>query len=193
MHDKLINTLEQLAPLTPDEKELVKSIFVPFSLKKKDHFLIEGKKNRKIGFLLKGLVYYYISKDGEERIINFSDEGEFITEYQTFIMRENATLSIRAVEDCELLIVSYENLQKFYNETSNGHKIGRLVVEHRFRIIINQLISLYKDNPQERYLNFIQHYKPLVQRIPQYLIASYTGVKPQSLSRIRNRIVKSTS
>ncbi|WP_428225804.1 hypothetical protein [Flavobacterium sp.] len=81
-------------------------------------------------------------------------------------------------------------MQSFFNDTTHGNKIGRLIIEHRFGVVVNQLLSLNKNTPEERYKRFVQEYFELTQRIPQYLIAAFIGVKPQSLSRIRTRLAK---
>jgi CRP-like cAMP-binding protein len=193
MHDLLLKTFEQFVTLSESEKLLFTKLFKPLSIKKGDYFLKEGTKNNRLGFLTKGLVYYTVLKKDEESITEFTKEGEFVSEYHTFINQSNAIHSIKAIEDCEFLVINYEGLQRIFNDTPNGNKIGRLVLEYRFGIMINQLLSLYKHNPEQRYLNFVKTYADLAQRIPQYLIASYIGVKPPSLSRIRNRVAKSLS
>ena len=179
MYDTLINKLEQFAHLTSDDKEIVKSIFVPYNLIKKDYFLREGAINRKVGFLLKGLVYYYIIKDGEERIVDFSSEGDFVTEFQTFIAQENATINIKAIEDSEFLIISYENLQKFYGKASNGDKVGRLVLENRFLSIVNQLeeIILLREKQLELTakfgLSFVRFFRAIIESISKSVSITY--------------------
>jgi CRP-like cAMP-binding protein len=70
----------------------------------------------------------------------------------------------------------------------HGNLLGRMLIEHRFNNMIKQLLSLCAHTPEERYRHFIENYAEIGQRIPQYLIASYIGVQPQSLSRIRRRI-----
>jgi CRP-like cAMP-binding protein len=190
MHNQLIQLIKQLTELTNDEEEIIQTIFKPLQLKKGEYFLQEGQMSNKVGFLIKGLVYYYVLKKDEESITDFTKEGEFVSEYHTFIAKQKAIHSIKAIEDCEFLVINYDGLQTFYNKVKYADRFGRKILEHRFGIVVNQLLSLYMHNPEQRYLNFMQNYADLVQRIPQYLIASYIGIKPQSLSRIRNRVGK---
>ena len=190
MYEKLIATFQHLAPLTSEDKKLVEKVFKPMHLAKGDYFQQAGYKSDKVGFLVSGLVYYSALKNDEEAVTDFTKEGEFVSEYHTFVAQQPAIHNIKAIEDSVLLVVSYQGLQTFFNDTLNGNKIGRLIIEHRFGIVVNQLVSLNKNTPEERYTLFVKNYFELTQRIPQYLIASFIGVKPQSLSRIRSRMTK---
>jgi CRP-like cAMP-binding protein len=188
MHSDLLKLFNYFTILDSEEEELFRQLFKPAVLKKNEFFLKSGDFNNKIAFIKKGLVRYFVLKEGEEATLEFTKEGEFIAEYQSFINRQESTQTIQAIEDCELLTVSYDGLQQIYNSTKSGNLLGRMVVEHRFNVMINQLLSIYRHSPEERYTYFLENYSDISQRIPQYLIASYVGIKPQSLSRIRKRI-----
>ena len=191
MYESLFKTFEQLIVLSNHERQIITEIFKPLELEKGAYFSEMNKLNKRVGFLVEGLVYYYVSKGDDESITDFTKEGEFVSEYHTFINQTKATQSIKAIEDCKFLVMDYHAIQRLYNEIKEGNKFGRMVLEHRFGIVVNQLLSLYMHSPEERYLFFIQNYPDLVQRVPQYLIAAFIGVKPQSLSRIRKRLIKS--
>lgn len=188
MYEALFSTFEQLVVLSDEEKEIITQIFKPLEIKKGDFFTESDKINKRVGFLVEGLVYYYVFKNDNEAITDFTKEGEFVSEYHTFIKKEKAVHSIKAIEDCKFLVIDYDGIQRLYNDIKEGNKFGRMVLEHRFGIAINQLLSLYMHTPEERYQHFQNNYFDLTQRVPQYLIAAYIGVKPQSLSRIRKRI-----
>jgi len=193
MPSNLLKLFNQIAELDEKEVELIKSSFKPLSLAKGTFFLRAGEVNKNVGFLQKGLVRYFVYKDGEEATFEFTKEGEFIADYQSFNNKTISNQNIQAIEDCEMLIIDYDNVQSFFNTTKNGNLIGRHIIEHRFDIMVNQLLAIYMQNQEERYKKFVEHYSDLTQRIPQYLIASYVGVKPQSISRIRRRFVKNIS
>lgn len=183
-----LDTLKKITVLEPQEEELFKHAFVPFSLKKNEHFLQATQVNKRLGFLCKGLVRYYVFKNEEEATLEFTKEGEFVADYGSFISKEPSIQNIQALEDCEFLIIDYDTLQQLYTISRNANLLGRVIIEHRFIIMVNQLLTVHRYSPEDRYRYFLKHYKELTQRIPQYLIASYVGVKPQSLSRIRKRI-----
>ena len=85
-------------------------------------------------------------------------------------------------------MISYAGIQQFYKEVTTGERFGRLAIEQVFVSAASQIISLYTDPSEVRYNKFISNFHDVAQRIPQYYIASYVGIKPQSLSRIRKRI-----
>lgn len=193
MHSELLKLFKQITPLSTEEEKLIENVFKPFTLKKGEYFLKAGEINKHIGFLNKGLVRYFVYKDGEEGTFEFTKEGEFIGDYQSFSKNTVSVQNIQAIENCEILIANYSNVQYIFNSTPNGNLLGRIMIEHRFDVMVNQLLSIYMHNQEERYRRFVSNYSDLTQRIPQYLIASYIGIKPQSLSRIRKRRPKSTN
>ena len=96
--------------------------------------------------------------------------------------------NIQALEDTTLYIVSRDGLQQIYKELQEGERLGRLAIEQVFVTVLRQLSSFYKDAPEIRYQRFLETFSDISQRVPQYYIASYVGIKPQSLSRIRKRM-----
>jgi CRP-like cAMP-binding protein len=193
MHSNLLNLVAQFAELESNEVDLIKSCFKPLSLAKGTFYLRAGEINKHVGFLDKGLIRYFVYKNDEESTFEFTKEGEFIADYQSFNNRSASLQNIQAIEDCELLIINYPDVQTIFNTTKNGNLIGRHIIEHRFDVMVSHLLGLYMQNPEERYKSFVHQYSDLTQRIPQYLIASYVGVQPQSLSRIRRRFAKNLS
>lgn len=187
MHTTIVNIFKTIAPLEPSEKDLIVSSFKPYHLPKGQYLLQSGKVNEYIGFINKGLVRYFVYKNEEESTFEFTREGEFIADYQSFTGKTPSIQNIQAIEDCELLVINYQDVQHIFNTTKNGNLLGRIIIEHRFDVMVNQLLSIYMQGPEERYKKFIATYSELSQRIPQYLIASYVGVQPQSLSRMRKR------
>ncbi|MBX9448835.1 MAG: cyclic nucleotide-binding domain-containing protein [Taibaiella sp.] len=151
MYAKLLSLLNQITILDDREEALVKESFKPFSIAKGAYFLEAGKINKHIGFINKGLVRYFVDKDGEEATFIFSKEGEFIADYQSFSQHKVTIQTIQAIEDCELLIIDYINVQHFFNTTRNGNFLGRIIIENRFDVMVNQLLSIYLHNQEERY------------------------------------------
>jgi CRP-like cAMP-binding protein len=187
MHDSLLLTIRQFIALNPAEEDLVRQLFVPETLSKGSYFLRPGEVSRKVGFVLQGVFHNFQSRDGQDLTYYFGREQEFIGDYASFLPARPATHGIQALEEARLLSISYDNLQRFYREVRAGERFGRLMAEALFVDVLRQLTSFYEETPEQRYARFVSTYPDLQQRVPQYYIASYVGVKPQSLSRIRGR------
>ena len=187
MHETLLSVIGRFITLAPAEENLVRQWFVPEAVPKGGFFLRPGEVSRKIGFVLQGVFHNFQSRDGQDLTYYFGREQEFIGDYESFLPARPATHGIQALEEARLLTISHDNLQRFYREVREGERFGRLMAEALFVDVLRQLTSFYEDSPEQRYARFVRTYPDLQQRIPQYYIASYVGVKPQSLSRIRGR------
>jgi CRP-like cAMP-binding protein len=186
---RLIDTIKYLIKLREDEEAVLVDLFKPQTIASGKYFLEEGQLCRHVGFIEEGLVRYFMNDNGNEKTLYFSKEGEFVSNYQSFLPQTPSNTSIQAIEDTTMQVISYTDLQRLYLTLYEGEKLGRVAIENVFISSIEQLKSFYKDSPTERYQQFLTSYPDLAQRIPQYYIASYVGIKPQSLSRIRKRLV----
>ena len=188
MMEQLINTIQSFINLSPKEIDGIKLLFKNNSIQKGQFFLAEGQVCKQVGFITKGLMRYYINDNGEDKTYAFAQDGNFVCNYESFVPQTPSTKIIQAVEDCEVLQISFADLQIFYQSINQGERFGRLVIEQVFIQTLQDLSSFYTDTPEDRYEKFIKQHPDLQQRVSQYHIASYVGVKPQSLSRIRKRI-----
>ena len=125
---------------------------------------------------------------GKKKHTLLQQENNFVCNYESFLPQTPSTKIIQALEDCEMLLISFADLQIFYKSIAEGERFGRLVIGQIFIQLLRDLSSFYTDTPEFRYEKFVTEHPNLQQRISQYHIASYVGVKPQSLSRIRKRI-----
>lgn len=185
--ESLLKAIRRYVPLSEQDEELTGKLFYKKLFNKGDYLLEAGNVCRHVTFIETGLVRYYINNDGEEQTNYFNKEGEFVCDYLSFLPQIPSGVNIQALEDTAIFVISFNDLQKFYREVQFGERFGRLAIEEVFTNIISQLKSLYTDPPEVRYRKFISDYADISQRIPQYYIASYVGIKPQSLSRIRKR------
>ena len=183
--------IKRLIRLSPEEEELVGRLFTEVVLQPGEYFLEEGKICRQVGFIVQGLLRYFVTQDGVEKTFYFSREEEWVCNYRSFLPMQASDTSIQALEETRLCVISYDGLQRIYRDVAEGERFGRLAIEQVFLTSIEQIRSLYADGPEQRYRQFLSAYPDVAQRIPQYHIASYVGVRPQSLSRIRKRLAKS--
>lgn len=184
---QLLSVIRRIVPVNDAEAEVIGTLFHPVRLSKGEYFIEAGQVCRSVGFINQGLVRYYINRDGEEKIYDFGKEDDFTCDYESFLPQQPCKRTIQAIEDTDLLVVSSPDLQRIFTELTHGERFGRLVAEQLFVATIGQVTSLYTDSPAERYQAFLRQYPTLQTRLPQYFVASYVGVKPQSLSRIRAR------
>ncbi|GAB3906751.1 Crp/Fnr family transcriptional regulator [Mucilaginibacter boryungensis] len=187
MIKSLLNSIQNLITLSPEEIGVVTALFKEKSYKKGDFFLEEGRICKYAGFVAKGLFRYYTNHDGEEKTYAFSQENDFVCNYESFLSQKPSSKIIQALEDCDVLIISYADLQTFYTNIREGERFGRMVIEAVFLQLLKDINSFYTETPELRYDRFLKNHADLQQRISQYHIASFVGVKPQSLSRIRKR------
>jgi CRP-like cAMP-binding protein len=188
MIDYLMKVIEKSIPLNLTEKKLIENLFKEKKYGKGDFFLAEREICKQIGFITKGIMRYYINDDGEDKTYGFSQENDFVCNYESFVPQTPSSQIIQALENCELFVISYDDLQDFYSKVKGGERFGRLVIEQVFIQTSKERNSFYTDPPELRYEKFIRQHPRLQQRLSQYHIASYVGVKPQSLSRIRKRL-----
>ncbi|MES2112595.1 MAG: Crp/Fnr family transcriptional regulator [Bacteroidota bacterium] len=184
----LIEKIRSYVPLSFDDEGIARTLFHKKTLKKGEYLLKSGDVCRYVFFIETGLVRYYINNDGVEQTNYFNKENEFVCDYMSFLPQIPSYVNIQALEDTTIWVISYVGMQQFYKEVTAGERFGRLAIEQVFVSVISQIGSLYTDLPETRYTKFLSDYADVAQRIPQYYIASYVGIKPQSLSRIRKRI-----
>lgn len=189
MLQTLIDYISRFITIEEEEIKLIESLFQAKSYPKGSYFLQEGAVSKEVGFLIEGLVTYCIEGD-DLHLYNFGVENNFVCNYESFLTKTPSSKSIKCVEKTVMLCISYENLQVLYNRVSEGQKMGRLISEELFLQATVDITSFYVDTPEQRYQKFLAEHPLLNQRLPQYLIASYLKIKPQSLSRIRHRMFK---
>jgi CRP-like cAMP-binding protein len=183
----LIDSIRQIISVSDDEAQLLQQLFTEKHIKKGEHFLTEGQVCRSVAMIKSGLVRYYINDDGNEDTYSFGSEGDFVCDYESFLPQVSSNKNIQALEHTSLYVISHDGLQQLYKGLKEGERLGRLAIEQVFVNTIQQLSSFYNDSPEIRYQRFLKTFSAISQRVPQYYIASYVGIKPQSLSRIRKR------
>ena len=188
MINNLLDSIQNLITLSPAERDLVTSLFKEKAYKKGDFFLKEGQICKQVGFIAKGLMRYYINHDGEEKTYAFSQENDYVCNYESFLPQSPSSKIIQALEDSDVFVISRDDLQIFYTKVRAGERFGRLAIGAVFIQLLEGITAFYTETPALRYERFLKNHADLQQRISQYHIASFVGVKPQSLSRIRKRI-----
>jgi len=188
-YDFLISRIKDYIPISETEAELVHGLFEEEHFKKNEVILKEGDVCRKLYFVAKGIVRFSQLANGEERTFVFRPEGAFCNDLESFLKNTPSENTISAIGPTTLLSITSENLQVFYNIATYGDRFGRLAIEQIFVMVVNHLTTFYSETPEQRYVRFAGKHGDLLQRIPQYYIASYVGVTPQALCRIKKKML----
>lgn len=192
--DRFRQDLEKFVGLTEEEWQLFASHIKFITLKKKQHFAQEGKICDHIAYILRGSARYYHIKDGEDITGYFSFEREFTSSYKSFLTQQPSLVYIQALEETELIAISYADMQKMYAHPVLAYKMerfGRMVAEFYLLCYEDRVTSFVTQTPEERYNKLLETGREILQRIPQHYIANFLGITPVSLSRIRRRTLKS--
>lgn len=156
--------------------------------KKNEMILSEGEHCNFLLFILSGCIRYFYVVDGQENTAQFFFENDFFTDYESFITGKPSKINIQALENCEMLKISKSDLYKLYDEIPRFERLGRLLAENAYIGLRNRRNEFLNKEPHERYIHLMQNRPEVIQRVPQHIIASFIGIKPQSLSRIRKKI-----
>lgn len=189
MQDKLFGFISKYISLTDDEKNAIVSLDIFHSAKKGTTLLKEGQKSKDSYFVLKGCIRTYYVIDGEEKTTAFYTEMEALTP-PCVINKTPSEYYISCVEDTILLVSNSDIEVEINSKFPKFELMCRILSEE---LLAKQQINFdeYKtSSPEQRYLNLLQKRPDLVQRVPQHQLASYLGIKPQSLSRLRARILE---
>lgn len=183
--------IERLLPIPDETFAYILPHLQLRRLKKGDCFAMEGKVATEIGFVLEGNMRHFYTRDGEEKTTYFYFENHFVASYISCIKKEPSRLTIEALSECLLLVFPYAALQELYESSHHWERFGRLMAEYLAAGLEERMVGLLMLSPEERYEALLQSNKQkIIERVPQHYIASYLGVTPVSLSRIRNRLMK---
>jgi len=145
-----------------------------------------------LALIIKGIfrVYYVHPKTQEEKNIYFFSEQQFLVSFRSFITQYPCYYYIQALEDAEIISITYKNLQYLYTLPGGWQKFGRLIAELFFNYSQSRTEEFLFNTPEERYLKMMDEHPDIANRIPAYHISSYLGIKNPSLTRIKKRVLK---
>lgn len=176
-------------PLSDEQWVVFKKGFKIRKYQKGDYVLFEGNVERFLSIVIVGCTRHFIVVDGEEKSFDFSFQHEFNCSYSSFIQQEPSRFFIQALEDCVLASIHYEFLQQLYQQYPESNKFGRTAVEQYYIWREQRELSLITDSAQERYVRLMEKYPIYLEQVPLKYLASYLNIKPESLSRIRKKLL----
>ena len=189
MYELFFRKLNEKVALTAEEQAIIKSFLTPKKLRKKQYLLQEGDICKSIAFVEKGaLREYTVDEKGNEHILQFALEGWIISDLYSFLSGEPSLYNIDALEDSELVLITRSAEEAIIKKVPKYETFTRMQITGAYLAMQKRVTSFISLPVEERYLGFTKLYPDIVQRVPQHMIASYMGLTPETLSRVRKKI-----
>jgi CRP-like cAMP-binding protein len=189
MFEVLFQKLDEKVRLTEEEKQLCKSFFIPKKIRKRQYILQEGDVCKYISFVEKGLLRSYtIDERGNEHIMQFAFEGWWISDQFSFFTGEPAIYNIDALEASELLLLSQQAEEQLLQKIPKFERYFRILLQNSLISTQRRLIGSLSQSAEQRYNELITGCPSIPRRVPQHMMASFLGITPETLSRVRKQV-----
>ena len=183
--------LSEILEIPKEEVSHCSNFYEPKKVVKNEFLLQEGDVCNATYFVEKGLLRMYsIDKNGKEHIIQFAPEKWLISDRSSLYFNEKSKYYIEAVEDSEVLLLKNDFFSNISLSFPNSAGNNDLLLQKHIRNLQDRVNSLLAETAEERYMNFIKMYPDILLRVPQWMVASYLGITPESLSRVRKELAR---
>ncbi|MDI1255358.1 MAG: Crp/Fnr family transcriptional regulator [Flavobacterium sp.] len=192
MYDQINKNISRYVTFYPEELDIFNSLLEYQKVPRKTIMLHEGEMCNFEAFVIKGcLRKYYIDQNGVEVILQFAVEDSWIGDISFSIYEDKPSkVFIETLEDCELLQFSPETKEELFTKAPKFERAFRILMMRNLAVIQDRLFNTISKTATEKYLEFIDHYPTIPQRVAQHYIASYLGISPEFVSKIRTRLAK---
>jgi len=186
MNPNLVDYIRRYIAITEEEINLFDSYLIPQKLKKKEYLHKAGKICNNRYFIIKGCIrLFYIDEKGNEQIVHFGIDSWWITDYESLINKTPSKLYIQTTEDTELLILTKDSFENLSIKLPKIDRLFRVIMEKTFIATQKRLEYMLSLSGEDLYRGFISENTVFCQRVPQYMIASYLGMTPEFISKLR--------
>ena len=187
----LFKDFEEILPLSAEEAALIESLITKSNIKRKELILKEGQVCKHYTFVIKGCFKMYgIDDKGFCHNIQFAAEGDWIADIGSFYTQTASKLYIEAIEGSEIYQINQPDLYGLFIEVHKVNRMFKVISENNFVEIQNRVLQNFSSTAEQRYLRFLEQYPHLSNRLPNTQIASYLGITPEFLSKIRKGLTK---
>lgn len=184
----VITDLSRIIEFNEAESLAFSRVLRPKTVKRNEHLLVEGEVCNFGIFVAVGCIRYYYLVDGVESTGNFFFENDWYSDFESFLYGKPSLLNIEALEDCEVCLVYKHDFEKLVSEYPVFNSFLRIMMERTIKGLTGRNMAMSLLSHEERYLRFVKYCPKVVERVSLKYIASYLGIQPESLSRIRTRI-----
>lgn len=183
--------LRQRIPLSESDSEWIRSMSIAKKLRKKQYLLQEGDVWIYNAFVAKGCMRSYsVDEKGLEHVIGFAVENWWIGDRESLLSGQPSRFNIDAIEDSEVVLITHENFQRIALQIPAFNEMVNTILQKSFVVSQNRIQAAISYTAQEKYEHFVRTYPTFAQRIPQSMIASFLGMTPETLSRVRGQAAK---
>jgi len=188
MHDQVISFFKNFIDLDEKACQAIRERTKLKHISKNEFLLTEGKTCSFVAFINKGAFRAFYSVNGQEYSKQFFFENNFCTDYSSYLTQHKSFTYLQAIEESTVIIFHKNDVDYFYKTIPDFVFFGKTLAENLYIKVCDIKASFILNTPKERYENLIKERPEVIQRVPQYMIASYLGITPEALSRVRNRI-----
>ena len=191
MFDNLRDHISSRITIAEDAFPLVASLMVPRRVRKGHTLTQTGEVCRHLSFVTKGcLRAYSVDPKGEEHVVQFALEGWWISDLYSFLTGKPGTLDVDALEESDVLLIDLASYEKLCTSVPAFERYFRILLQNNYIATHRRLLASISLSAEEQYVQLINDYPTIVQRVAQRHIASYLGITPEALSRIRGRMAR---
>jgi CRP-like cAMP-binding protein len=181
--------VREIVAVSEEEFERVRPLFTSKTIRKRHYLLQQGDICKYQAFVEKGILRSYTVDDKDNvYILQFASEGWWITDLSSYLNNEPSFLNIDAIEDAELLLIEKASWEKAMEKVPKLEHYFRIIIQNHLVATQKRLLESFSETAEEKFARFIQQFPGCEQRVPQYMIASYLGIKRETLSRLRRQI-----
>ncbi|TGE20753.1 Crp/Fnr family transcriptional regulator [Hymenobacter aquaticus] len=189
MFNQFFETIKRFVPLSTDDQAAITAAFRVCQLRKKETLLLQGSMCMSASYIVKGLLrVYHADPQDNQFVLKFATENEWAVDLGSFFNQQAAIVTIEAVEATKVLYTDHRSLLALFGQVPAFERYVRLIQQQALVDMQQRLLSVMRQTADQRYLQFIMTYPALVQRLPQKQIASYLGISPEFLSKLRGQM-----